>query len=136
MPVKNIAKYIRLLTSPPVLAAWMFLSLRTCSQGMTLSGQDIAVSVLCICLIPTASLLLARLIPTFREDGHAGKRKADFCCSLAGYGAAYVYGIAGNVSKDLLLIYETYFFSILILIGVNCFCIFGPADTPAGSPAP
>lgn len=70
-------------------------------------------------IIPILSYLVSFTVPQFRKKGREFQRDLAFISNLAGYAAGAVYGFAAGVSKDLMLIFLTYLFSVLILTLLN-----------------
>lgn len=133
---EKFAKIIRTVTVPPVLIFLLLIILFFAKDTMFTGIPQLLVSILFLMFVPIVSYPLASVIPKYKDKGREGQRDLAFILNLAGYTAAVVYGLAAHVSRGLLLIYMTYFISVVILVVFNkiimlrasghACCIMGP----------
>ena len=116
---EKIAKVIRTATVPPVMVSLLLIILYRCKQGFFGGIYEVLLSALFLAVIPIAAYPLQPLIPKYKDKGREGQRNLAFTLSFAGYTAAILYGVLAGTSKELLLIFATYFLSILILLIFN-----------------
>jgi len=117
---KKIAKLIRTITVPPVMVSIFLLVLFAARSDIFKSPVlDLSLSILFLALIPVAAYPLQPLIPKYKDKGREGQRNLAFMFTAVGYTGVILYGIFAVVSKDLLLIYFSYFLSILALLLSN-----------------
>lgn len=116
---EKFAKIIRTITVPPVLVLLLLLILFFTDDKVLSGGLELALSVLFLMIVPIAAYPLASIIPKYQKKGRQGQRKLGFILSLLGYTTAVVYGFASHVNEELLLVYLTYFVSVIILTVFN-----------------
>lgn len=116
---KKVAKIIRIATIPPLMVCALLLLLYFIKDDIILSIPTLLLSMLFLMVIPVLAYPLASVIPGYRRQGRDGQRNLAFILSFAGYAAAVVYGLVVSVGKKLLLIYSTYFVSVIILAAFN-----------------
>jgi len=80
---------------------------------------ELFLSILFLMLIPILAYPLSSVVQKYKAKGRDGQRYLAFLLSLIGYTSAIIYGLISHVSKGLMLIYMTYFFSIVILTVFN-----------------
>ena len=114
----RFAKIIRTLTVPPIMTLALLLA-AFFSGRIFPDKAALMLSILFLVLIPTIAYPLSEVVPKFKAQGRAGQRTLAFEFSLLGYSAALVYGLAAPVSRGLLLIYMTYFVSVVVLVIFN-----------------
>jgi hypothetical protein len=76
-------------------------------------------SFLCLALIPILAYPLAACIPFLHRKGREGQRNLALVLSALGYTLSWIYGLISACSSKLLLIYTTYFLSVVILLIFN-----------------
>lgn len=118
------AKWVRILTTPQ-LSAIGLVSLLVIHRPEMFHGRwDYSVSVFFLGIFPLLAYPIARVIPATRSMRREGERWLAFIFCLLGYLVLYVYGLCFSVDGQLFFLYETYFFSGLVLAAVNaCFHI-------------
>lgn len=118
------AKWVRILTTPQI-SAIALVSLLAVQQPEMFRGMwDYSVSIFFLGMFPLLAYPIARIMPTVRVMGRKGERRLAFIFCLLGYLILYLYGLCFSVDRQLFLLFETYFFSGLILAAVNvCFHI-------------
>lgn len=118
------AKWVRILTTPQISAIALVSLLVIQRQEMFCGIWDYLVSVFFLGIFPLLAYPIARIIPTTHSMGRKAERGLAFIFCLLGYLILYVYGLCFSVDRQLFLLFETYFFSGLILAAVNvCFHI-------------
>lgn len=115
----KIAHIIRIATIPPVLIFALLTILYFTKTEIYNSLTEYIISVILLMVIPTLAYPLAAIINKSKDDLRATQRKSAFILSLLGYTAAFLFGILSGVTKGLLLIYSSYFISIILLTFIN-----------------
>ena len=116
---EEFAKFIRTVTIPPIMVSLLLLVLYICKSGIFSNIYELLLSVLFLAVIPIAAYPLQPLIPKYKDKGREGQRNLAFILSFSGYIAAVLYGIFARTTKELLLIFVTYFLSVIILLFFN-----------------
>lgn len=118
------AKWVRVLTTPQISAIALVTLLAVQRPEMFRGIWDYSVSVFFLGIFPLLAYPIAHIIPTTRSMGREGERGLAFIFCLLGYLILYLYGLCFSVDRQLFLLFETYFFSGLILAAVDvCFHI-------------
>lgn len=118
---EKFAKFIRIITVPPVLVSILIFILAVNRSEIFHGPHEILLSLICLAIVPVLAYPLQPVIPGLRDRGREGQRKLAFILSFAGYTAAMVLGLCFNSSPELKLIFGTYFLSVIILIIFNKF---------------
>ncbi|MBQ7131145.1 MAG: hypothetical protein IJO29_01100 [Oscillospiraceae bacterium] len=114
-----LAKSIRVITVPPVMAAMLLVVLRNYVQGAVFKTYDFLFSMIFLAILPFLAYPVSYILPEIRCKGREGQRNLAFVLNAIGYTCAAVYGIIANVSDSLMLIFLTYFLSVIILSVFN-----------------
>lgn len=113
------AKIIRVLTIPPLLVLLLLTALFFIRSDIYSGIPQLIISICLLMLVPILSYPIAAVIPSLKAKGRDGQRNAGFVTSIIGYTAVFIYGLLANVSMDLMLIYTTYFLSVIVLALIN-----------------
>lgn len=116
---QHLAKVIRVLTIPPVMALLLLITLfftRTDFFGNTL---NLALAIFFLVVLPILGYPLQPLIPHFRDKGRDGQRSLAMWMASAGYILGVITAVLLPVSDYLLIIYLTYLLSCLSLMLLN-----------------
>ena len=114
-----LAQAVRVLSVPPVMVAALTLILYQRRTDMFRSPADAIVMFVCLAVFPMLAYPLARLIPALRCRGREAERRLAMLLSAVGYAAACVYGFAAACGRDLMLVFMTYFLSVVGLLICN-----------------
>lgn len=114
-----LAKLVRIITVPPLMALALLVILRFFSEEKVYSGCDFLLSVVFFVILPLLAYLVSYISPKIRKKGREGQRNLAFAFNILGYTCALVYAALANVSDALMLIYLTYFLSVVILTVFN-----------------
>ncbi len=114
-----IAKCIRVVTVPAVTALAMLCILFFADTGVFENIAELVMSVIFLALIPLLAYPLAGLIPRLDKKGRKGQRTLAFVFGAGGYTLALLYGFLVRAQDRLLLIFLTYFLSMLLLTLFN-----------------
>lgn len=114
-----IAKIIRVLSVPPILIGALLAILWFGAEGVFPNLLSLILSFVFLALLPMLAYPVSFLIPALRRGGRESQREAAFVFSLAGYLGAVIYGLLAKVGRGLLLLYFTYFLSLLFLLFFN-----------------
>lgn len=113
------AKIIRVITAPPVMAAWLILALWTGRSVIVRTGAEAALSMVFLSLLPLLAYPLSAVIPSLRQKGREGQRNLAFALSFAGYIGGWVYARFSAGERTLVFIFAVYVFSVIILLVFN-----------------
>lgn len=115
---EKIAKFVRVITVPPVLASAMLVILY-CSFGKEFASlAEVLMGILCLSIVPVCVYPIAGLEKN-RSDTRENQRRIAFILNLAGYLIALVIGITMKYPKMLVSIFWAYLIAVLILTFVN-----------------
>lgn len=118
---ENIAKMIRIVTTPPILITALILILSISRDDIFRGMGEILMSILLLGMVPVLAYPLQRILPGWKEGGREGQRNLAFVLNLAGYMSALILGYLSGAGKNLKLIDITYFLSVVILTAFNKF---------------
>lgn len=116
----SIAKGIRILTVPPVMAALLPLVLRLKRDAFP--GASLGLTILFLSVLPTLSYAVWAIIPALRAQGRSMQRKMAVLFSVAGYVAGTIYCFCAGLGRMERIVYLTYFLSGII-IALFSFCL-------------
>lgn len=116
---EKVAKFIRIFTIPPALVLLLLLLLYFNSENIFNNHNELLLSILFLMIIPSIAYLISDAIPKIKKMGRKGQRKLAFILSIIGYTAGLIYGIFADINESLMLIYTTYFLSVIILVLYN-----------------
>ena len=116
---KRAAKIIRVVTVPPVMAAWLILALWLGQSVIVRTESEAIVSILFLSLLPLLAYPIAALVPALRQKGREGQRNTAFALSFAGYIGGWVYARFFAGERTLVFIFAVYVFSVIILLLFN-----------------
>jgi len=112
------AKIIRVITVPPVMAAWLILALWM-SSVIVRTGTEAAISIVFLSLLPLLAYPIAAAVPSLREKGREGQRNMAFALSFAGYIGGWVYARFFAGERTLIFIFAVYVFAVILLLVCN-----------------
>lgn len=111
------AKWIRVITVPPVLALSMLLILRRVFGDFFASIPSLAETILFLSVIPACAYPAVGF--KGGEDARNRQRKLAFALNLVGYTGALLLAIIDRSSRMLLAITSAYFTAVLLLTILN-----------------
>lgn len=114
-----IAKMIRIVTIPPIMALTVLSLLFFAKETVYRSATDFMVAFVSLVLLPTLAYPLAATLPKYKEKGREGQRNMAFTMSVPGYALLAVYTIFAAISNAYRLISLTYVCSFLLLLFCN-----------------
>lgn len=112
------AKIIRVITVPPVMAAWLILALWMRSFIVRTESEAI-VSIVFLSLLPLAAYPISAAVPVLRKKGREGQRNLAFAFSFAGYIGGWIYARFFSGERTLVFIFAVYVFSVILLLVFN-----------------
>lgn len=115
----TLAKAVRIATVPPVMVTALILILTFACSGVVKSGVEAGAAIVCLGVLPVLAYPLQGLFPSWRSRGREGQRKLAFLFSLIGYTLALLFGIAAKAGRAMMLVFWTYFISVLLLTLCN-----------------
>ena len=116
---EHIAKIIRILSVPPIMASIFILILAIHKNNIFRNSTEITIMIVLLGLVPALAYVLSGLVPKVKKQGREDQRKLAFITNLTGYSIALLWAIFTNVDKNLLLICLTYFLSVVLLTICN-----------------
>jgi len=126
------AKTVRVITVPPVMVCALCVLLFFFANDVIPSVRDLALTLVFLMVIPILAYPVAAVVPSLRRQGNEGKRRLAFILSPAGYLLGLVYGIITNAGRDLMVVYMTYMFSVIVLLVLNKFIGFRASGHACG----
>lgn len=114
-----VAKIIRVLTIPPVMVGTLVILLSYFRPDVLKNWEEILATLFFLAIIPVLAYPISALIPAVRVKGRVGQRNLAFVLSAVGYSGGVIYGWLANVSQSLMVIFLTYFMSIIVLSLLN-----------------
>lgn len=117
---KNIpAKIIRVITIPPIMVTGMILILHFAKTGVFHTSLDAVMAIVTLGILPVLAYPMQKIIPKLNAKGRDGQRSLAFVMSIIGYTISVIYGLIMKSGKETMLIFLTYFFSVIILTFFN-----------------
>lgn len=116
---ERLAKLIRIITIPPVLALTMLLTLRyvfgDSFAGMpALLGEILFLAVIPACAYPAAAIQSGK-----GADTRSRQRKLAFVLNLFGYAGALILSVVTSCGQMLQTVTTAYFIAVLLLTILN-----------------
>lgn len=115
----KVAKIIRVISAPPLMALCLILLLKESNTHIFTDITDVIFSIIFLSVVPVSGYLIQKMIPDLNRTGRDGQRKIAFLFNLVSYTAAFLYGIIKNVNEKQMLIYGVYFLSVVFLTVIN-----------------
>lgn len=113
------AKIVRTVFVPPVMVTALILVLLVARKGVISSGAETAAAILFLGIVPVLAYPAQHFMPCYKDAGREGQRKLAFLFSLAGYALALASGIVLRSGRGMMLVFFTYFISVLLLTFCN-----------------
>ncbi len=115
--MNKLYKIVRILTIPPILAAFLFLTLG--GFGI-MEWVDALLGILFIGILPVLSYPLQPVLPYFKHKGREGQRNLAIIFSVLGYILGCVLALCFGAPKDtVLFIYLDYLISGVLIALFN-----------------
>lgn len=115
----KLAKLIRVVTVPPVMALWLILTLRLDRSGYFPCPVSFWAALFFLTVLPLLAYPLSALLPPLKARGREGQRDLAMGLSVLGYLGGWLFGRFGPCGQPLLFIFGTYLFSVLTLLVFN-----------------
>ncbi len=116
--VWHIAKVIRVLTVPPIMALAVFTAF-IFKDGFYNNIWEFIAAVGFIALLPITAYPLQLIIPPFKNQGREGQRNLAFIMCNLGYIFSVIYAIVFNAGKPVTVMLITYLLSGMTLLLIN-----------------
>lgn len=117
--MNHLAKAIRIITIPPVLAAGLATALFIYDKALLGDNTQFYAMIFFLTILPAFAYLLQPFLPLFREKGRDGQRRLAFIASAAGYICGVIFAFATAAPITVHIIYWTYLVSVLLLTVFN-----------------
>lgn len=115
-----LAKAVRIVTVPPIMALMLLLLVRNFSSLFVFkSSIDFIMSMILLVIVPFSAYPVSYMITKIRQKGREGQRNLAFITCTLGYVGAMTYGIIADATDYLMLIFLTYFLSVIALSVFN-----------------
>lgn len=114
-----MAKFIRVVTVPPVMALMLLVILFLTREQFFGSTANLVLAIVFLVVFPVLAYPIQPLIPYFRDKGRDGQRSLAMWMSSIGYICGLFTALFMPVSSYLLIIYLTYLFSGISLMLLN-----------------
>ena len=115
----TLAKIIRVVTVPPVMVGSVLLLLFGMRPDVITTPTECLLAMLFLAIIPVLAYPISAWIPTLRAKGREGQRNLAFVMSAIGYTGGVIYGLIAQVNVSLMVIFCTYFLSVIVLTILN-----------------
>ncbi len=109
--MKILAKIIRVLTIPPIMAIWLLTTLFVVKPEFFGTTALYLLAVFFIALFPILAYPLQPITPVFKHKGREGQRTLAMIFSVAGYLLGCITNLFMNAPKSLWTIYLVYLLS-------------------------
>lgn len=113
------AKIIRVVTVVPVIALALLLILFFARPAVFNGPFRFALSTVFLVVLPILAYPLQPVVPKFKDMGREGQRSLAMVAANLGYVAGIVFALLSDSSRELLIIYLTYFLSGLLIVLFN-----------------
>lgn len=117
--VDKLAKAVRILSVPPLLAAVFLIIVKCTSDSVFAKPLDFVMSVVFLGIFPLLAYGVWAIVPRLKKGGRNTQRRLAFVFSLVGYVALWLYARIAKVGSEMSLICDTYFLSVLLLSVIN-----------------
>lgn len=118
----RIAKIIRMITVPPIVAAAMLLIFWYFYGDSFINKSMLLLELLFLVAVPVSAYPVASLMRNAEKSKREQQRKFAFVFNFAGYFFALLAGIVGKCSRMLLGILAAYFMAVVALTVLNKIC--------------
>lgn len=116
---EKIAKAIRVLTVPPVMVTLFVLLLWNSEPSIFSEKMSLLVSIATLGFFPVLAYVFCAIVPVLKKGGRDTQRRLAFLFTFLGYLVAWMYGYIWDLPEELILIYDTYFLSVILLLFLN-----------------
>lgn len=114
-----LAKMIRVATVPPMMVGMLILLLTYLRPDVITSLGESLQALWFLAILPVLAYPVSAMIPSVKARGREGQRNLAFIFSAIGYTGGVIYGLAARVNQSLMVIFCTYFLSVIILTILN-----------------
>ena len=116
---QHLAKFIRVITVPPIMALMLLIVLYLTKEEFFGNTTNLILAISFLVVLPFLAYPIQPLIPGFRRKGREGQRSLAMWMSSLGYICGLATALFLPVSKYLLIIYLTYLISGVSLVLLN-----------------
>lgn len=115
----TIAKAIRTVTVPPILATAMLLIFRFAYGNEFVTIPVLILEILFLVVVPVSAYPLSNLKKEEGKNAREQQRKLAFIMNFSGYALALLAGIINRCSQMLRIILTGYFIAVVVLTVIN-----------------
>lgn len=116
---QHLAKIIRVVTVPPVMALLLLIVLYFAKEDFFGNTLNLTLAILFLVGLPILAYPIQPIIPHFKDKGRDGQRSLAMWMASGGYILGIITAAFLPVSDYLLIIYLTYLFSGVSLVLLN-----------------
>lgn len=116
---EKIAKAVRVITVPPVMALSLALIVYFGSPGIFTDRTELLATILFLSVVPVLAYPISYLVPSLKKRGRKGQRNFAFFMSAISYPLLALYAVITSGGKGFSLIAWTYLLSFVILLLMN-----------------
>jgi hypothetical protein len=117
--MRKIAKAVRIVTVPPVLALVLIITVFLRDPALMGNPAQYLAFLFFIVIVPILAYPMQRFTPRYKTRGRQGQRELAFVLAAAGYIGGVVFSLATKATVMAHVIYWTYFISVLLLTLFN-----------------
>ncbi len=132
----TLAKIIRTLTVPPVMAALLLSAIQVFRPDFYGSVLNFLISLATIALFPLLAYPLQRFIPPFKHEGREGQRRLAILLSNVGYILGLICVFFTAHTQERLILHLTYFLSGVLIYVFNHFVKVRASGHACGAAGP
>ena len=132
---KIFAKFVRILTAPPIFAALLCVLLYLLLPGSFASPVHFALALGFLTALPLLAYPISTLIPALRRKGRDGQRDLAAVFSVVGYVGGGLFALLFDGAATELVLYGTYILSG-IAIGIGTLAGFKISGHTCGCSGP
>lgn len=118
---EGFAKFIRVITIPPILVTSLVAVIYIFTEGVFANLIEAVLTSFFLGIFPILAYPFQCLVPSLRKKGRGCQRKLAFVFTIVGYTVGILWAYFFDVSRSVFLIMFSYFFAALVLAGINLF---------------
>jgi hypothetical protein len=116
---EKIAKVVRVLSVPPVMALTLILIVYFTKPGVFANVAELLVTVFFLSVVPVLAYPFSYLVPSLKNRGREGQRSFAFLLTAVSYPLLVLYTVIAGTGDDFSLIAYTYLLSLVVLLLMN-----------------
>jgi len=117
--MEKLAKVVRVLTIPPVMALLLIVSLAIRDSSSLGGAFQISALIFFLCALPVLAYPLQPIVPWYNKRGREGQRDLAFVMAGVGYVGGIVFAFLSKAPVLVHVVYWTYAVSVGLLTLFN-----------------